>query len=373
MLAPLLRPAFLGAGQVLQRHHPHQSPLIVEHGEAVVPRGVEERLQFLQRGRFGDRIDIGRHHLLDLDVLEDIHIAPALPVDAAPRQLERVDGIAAQRAGDDGAHARSQHQREDEAVVARHLEDDEHRRQRGVRGTGEDGGHPHQRVGSHRPQHVRGQDGVDDVPEGSAEHRAHKEARRKDAAGVPRSQGDVGGDHLGEDERRHQPQREPSGQRKLDGGEARPQRLRHPVAEHAQQQPAQRRFPGIGDEGELLLGEVLRRVERGDEEPADDGGQQAEEEVEQQFTGMTDAVGGDEEGRRFAQVVAADDARRYRRDDDGGEVGGGELPAQDDLQREDDPGDGRVEGRRDARRRAAGHQVADEPFGKVEHLADDRA
>ena len=68
---------------------------------------------------------------------------------------------------------------------------------------------------------------------------------------------------------------------------------------------------------------------------------------------------------------ATDDAGHDGGDDHGAEIANAER-AQDDFQREDDAGDGCVESRRDAARRATSHKVADPVVAQAQDLPQGR-
>ena len=74
------------------------------------------------------------------------------------------------------------HQRQDDAVVAGQLEDDQHGGDRGARGGGEHGAHPDQAVGAGGGRQMPGTRSCGDRAVGAAEHRAHEQRRREDAA-----------------------------------------------------------------------------------------------------------------------------------------------------------------------------------------------
>ena len=93
-------------------------------------------------------------------------------------ELQRVDGLGGHAMAQAGRHHDREHQRQDDRVVVGEFEDDEHGGDRCARGAGEDGAHPDERVGARRRGEA-GQQPVNGLTEGGAEHRAHEQRRER--------------------------------------------------------------------------------------------------------------------------------------------------------------------------------------------------
>lgn len=109
---------------------------------------------------------------------------------------------------------------------------------------------------------------------------------------------------------------------------------------------------------------VLDQVQDLHEDHADDGAQDPEPEVEDELDGVLQRVLGHPEDRAVAEEPSPDRGCRHRRQDHGREPSRGEA-LEDHLEREEDPGEGRVERRGDPRGRTRRHQ---RPRPAVRHL-----
>ena len=357
-----------GPLQVGQSDHPVQLPLLIEHHQSVVMGLVEDAGQFGEGcvRCHGDHPVDGRHRLPYQDGPHQVQVLPGIDVDPPSLQFEGVDALPVEVVGDDGADDRGQHQGEDDPIILRHLEEDEDGGDRCAGGGGEDGRHPHQRVGGRYSRPLR-HPLVNQQAEDAAEHRANEQGGGEDAAGAAGADGDGGCQDLEHGQQGERREYQLVVQDRLDSSVPHAEEFGEPEPHQAHQQSAGhglevlREAPG--------LEEILKPVQDAGEAHADEGSDDAEQGVDGQFPHAGRGVGGDGEGGDIAEVDATNDAGGDGGDDHGGELHQAEL-GQDDLQSEHHPGDRGVEGGGDPGRRAARDQVADPSVRQVEQLAD---
>ncbi len=112
-------------------------------------------------------------------------------------------------------------------------------------------------------------------------------------------------------------------------------------------------------------------VQEFDEQHAHNGRQDPQDEVEDQLPGTIEGIGRQGEGRLISQERPGDDAGRDGRDDHAAHISQAEL-AQDDLQRKENPCNRGIESCGDACGGAAGDQIPNALFRKMQELADGR-
>ena len=115
--------------------------------------------------------------------------------------------------------------------------------------------------------------------------------------------------------------------------------------------------------------EVLSPVENADECKAGKAAEHAEDGVQAELPRGDDVERRKGEEGLAAKCCPADDIRHHRGKHDGAEGIDREV-LQDELEREEDARNGRVERCRDTRRRPAGDEQPQPTFGDMQHLSD---
>ena len=192
------------------------------------------------------------------------------------------------------------------------------------------------------------------VAVGGAEHGADEEGGREDAAGAADADGQAGSDHLAQQQHQQEGEHVLPADAILQYRVAHAIHLRQHEEQQAQQQSAGRRAQPLGAMPECIA-EVLGAVEHADERHAHPRGQQAKQSVEEVLP-----EGDDMEWRQREKGLRAEGSAPDHVRGDRGQYyqakGFGLEVAQDQLEPEEDTGDGGVEGSRDAAGGAAGHQ-----------------
>ena len=264
------------------------------------------------------------------------------------------------------------HQRQDDGVLPGQLEEDDHRGDRGTRRSGQGGTHADQPVGAGGLGGL-GPAQVCQRTEGTAGHRADEQRGRKHSAGPADTDGQAGREHLGD----HQQQQEADHVSAFDGV------LQHRVADpvhlrHRQQQQAQQQSTRCGAgpfrPAPEPVAEILDQVQHPRERDAHRADQDTERRIEQVLGGAVHTERGQRQKQFVAQDRPRDDGRGHAGEHHRTERLRGEV-AQDQLHREERPGQWGVEGGRDAARGAARQQqphpggVQPQPLG---HTRPDR-
>ena len=180
---------------------------------------------------------------------------------------------------------------------------------------------------------------------------------REYPAGAADADGQAGGDHLGQGQHDQKPQGVAAGHGLVHDRVADPVHLRHGQQQQTQGDPAHR---GSGPFRAVLpdpVADVLGLVQDVLEPQAEQGRDHRQQGDEQIVAGVVQGDPRREAGqeRGGAQELAADHVGDHGREHHGEDGLDGER-SQDDLDPEEHPGDGGVEGGRDTARRAAGDQ-----------------
>ena len=138
--------------------------------------------------------------------------------------------------------------------------------------------------------------------------------------------------------------------------------------EESQQHASSHRTKPFGSVPDAIQ-EVLGTVEDSDECEARKAAEHAKDCVEAELPGGDDMEGRQGEERLAPKGCPPDDVRHHGRKHHGAERIHREV-LKDQLQREEDAGDRRVERRRDAGGRPAGDEQSQPTFGDMQHLAD---
>ena len=213
---------------------------------------------------------------------------------------------------------------------------------------------------------------VQDLAVGRAEHRADEQAGREDAAGAADADGQAGGDHLADQQQR-------SGSRSRTCPRCRcpapgSRRRTSPAAPAAARRAAGRRPPGAAIPGPRQAQSQASSIQyRTRVKPTPTTPASSPSRAKSRYCDRWSTVnGGQVQERLVAQRGAADHAGGDRGEHDHAERLAVEV-AQDELHREEDPGQRRVERRRDAAGRAAGDQQPHPLLADPHHPAQGRA
>ena len=356
---------------VVQVDDAHEPVLAVHHGEHVAPRGGDALDQLAQvhvRIKvfvvfLDDRVEAhqGEHGAV-LVVREQLpFLGQPHGIDAV--RLKRDDG----QVGTDGHN----HQGHEQLVAAREFGNEENARQRGVHHAAHQAGHAdHGKV-------ALGQVDVQelvDVPqagEDEARDAAQEQAGGEDSAAAPAAIGGRGGEHL-EDEHQGQIEQEqvamaveertvhrrvPVGralsvEKQFDKLVAFTVERREKIDEDAQHGAADEQLHvGVG----VFAEHILQRVHRAGEVERHEAAEDAQQDVGRDFLHGEGVLQVELEDGAHAGEGERDPGRRDARDKQGKQRTHGEVD-HEHLEREHQPGDGRLEDARHGAGRAAAHQ-----------------
>ena len=201
---------------------------LLQHRERHVTRIFEPADGHLERRVGRERHHIARHRLLDGEHAHQVLLGTEVDVDAALRQLGGVNRVLRHYVADRVRNDARQHQRQDNLVVASHLEQQHDGGEGPARRRRSEGGHPHQRVRARRGGEA---ERCNCQPEGGAKCGAEEQRRREDAAGTAAANRYRSGDKLQEEEHRQQQRHVVDGEQAAGaaqpGGVGSP--LQHPV------------------------------------------------------------------------------------------------------------------------------------------------
>ena len=143
---------FERAAQIIARHHAHQVPLSVHHGQqalAAAMVGLDGQGRGLEGHVRAQRGDIGAHHLADEENLQGINGVLAAQVIAAAADLFRQDGAPQREYRGAIGHAHGNQERQESAGISRHFKREHDAGQRGAQSSSEHRAHAHQRPEAH--------------------------------------------------------------------------------------------------------------------------------------------------------------------------------------------------------------------------------
>ena len=381
---------------VLRRDHAQIIVLVVHHDEIGPLALASEVNQLLQRVFRINELDFDARHLPRRQPPEQRQVGQCAQSHATPAQLQCVDTVRQQHFRAGGGNDGCEHDRQNDLVVARHLEQDHDGGQRSVRGGRDHGRHADQRVCRHagvfHPAELFQQQA-----KRPAHQSAEQQRRRKHAPRAARAQRQARGHQLQNCE--HQQQSDAgvprvAGQQFVRHGDfnhgiavaeelrlnvlagdqavQRPGHTQRDRAEHRLERPVQIE----------LVEDVLRPIQQAYESDSDEGAEAPQHQVVEQLradevvSDALDVENGEVDFRAIfrelgLQVMcrrAAQDAGKHdRRERAKRKI------AQEDFQREQHTGDGGVKDRSDPRRRAAGHQHAHLPAVDLQPLPETTA
>ena len=301
---------------------------------------------------------IGPHRLLDRQ-------SPQIPMGfmlghrhAILFQERVVDRNGVQPRRDGIADHVADHQRQDDRVVASHLENDQDRRDWRANRAGKERAHAHQRE---RPDHLAARPGerMDHVRHRAAEHGADEQRRREDAAGEPAPVRCDRRDALSDREHRHPLPGELTEKRGRQRRITDAERLRQQQTDHGHPGPADRRRRP-SRKGRPLAHEQTERQQTADETGRADAREPSQGRIREQFLPVAESIPGYRQRRPAAEDGALDHGGRHRRHDDGTDEPLVEV-ADHLLHRERDRGDRGIERSGDAGGGADRNQRLDHP------------
>ena len=349
---------------------PHQLVRSADHREGRAAALPDQAQDLGQRLVLPDRVELAPVDRRDGDALQHDPVRRGVQALSLGGEAERVDRFRLEPRGDHEAQDGGDQRRDGDGVALGHLEEEEDRGERRVRGRGEEGAEADQRVGAARPRQP-GQEHRRERPEASARHGPDEEDGPEDAARRAAAERERAAGDLREREHGHARRGEPAGQRVVHDVVAVRDVPRHGDVQHADQ-----REPGEQD-GRPRPGEAAQVPGDGMEETRVRRRQQAEDDAErgvrEALPVALEAEGGHHEDRGALEEAARDDDRRRGGDQDQREVDEAHLAEEHDLVREHERPERRVEGRRDAGGGTAGDQYLALLAGEAGELCDGAA
>ena len=339
------------ARQYLGELHPAETdPVRVHHVALVAARGKKAQPRLRERQVRRERDEVPADVGLDRAALEDHLVAAGGEIEPAQVKLHIEQGTAEDAVRDQVREDHADHRRGREVVVPGELEHDEDRGQGRADDRARYRHHPADRVDRDIRTELAHQQ-LDPIAGERPEQDADEEGGAQHPARESEADAKRRREQLGHEEERELAR----GECVLDDREAKrfladPEDVGHPDRGDPEDGAGEHRLHPVGDGH--AAGDAARVKDRPHVENGDEGAADPDEDETEELRGGDPAHVFHPEERRPLEDDVRDDVTDGRGDRDGGERAQGVVP-EDDLVREDDPREGRIERGRDRGRDAA--------------------